>query len=172
MINSHSSHDDVIKWKHFLRNWPFVRGIHRSPVNSPHKGQWCGAFDVYFDLRPKKRLSKQSWGWWFETQSHPLCRHRNELHIWAHSLVTTPPEKALEHRKSTGTVLDMTFDMTSGDSFEYFTTPFSRTGNRKIVSIYLLKWFACDIDISSFYAVSFRDSKYDPDSTLPWFENV
>ena len=36
-------HDDVIKWKHFPRNWPFVRGIHRSPVNSPHKGQWCGA---------------------------------------------------------------------------------------------------------------------------------
>ena len=33
----------VIKWKHFLRNWPFVRGIHRSPVNSPHKGQWHGA---------------------------------------------------------------------------------------------------------------------------------
>ena len=24
----------------FSRNWPFVRGIHRSPVNSPHKGQW------------------------------------------------------------------------------------------------------------------------------------
>ena len=37
------SHDDVIKWKHFLRNWPFVRGIHRSPVNSPHKGQCRGA---------------------------------------------------------------------------------------------------------------------------------
>ena len=33
-------HDDVIKWKHFPRHWPFVRGIHRSPVNSPHKGQW------------------------------------------------------------------------------------------------------------------------------------
>ena len=36
-------HDDVIKWKHFPRNWPFVRGIHRSPVNSPHKGQRHGA---------------------------------------------------------------------------------------------------------------------------------
>ena len=36
-------HDDVIKWKHFPRNWPFVRGIHRSPMNSPHKGQWRGA---------------------------------------------------------------------------------------------------------------------------------
>ena len=36
-------HDDVIKWKHFPRYWPFVRGIHRSPVNSPRKGQWRGA---------------------------------------------------------------------------------------------------------------------------------
>ena len=29
--------------KHVSRYWPFVWGIHRSPVNSPHKGQWCGA---------------------------------------------------------------------------------------------------------------------------------
>ena len=36
-------HDDVVKWKYFPRYWPFVRGIHRSPVNSPHKGQWRGA---------------------------------------------------------------------------------------------------------------------------------
>ena len=39
----HRCHDDVIIWKHFPRYWPFVRGIHRSPVNSPHKGQWRGA---------------------------------------------------------------------------------------------------------------------------------
>ena len=38
-----TEHDDVIKWKHFPRYWPFVRGIHRSPMNSPHKGQWHGA---------------------------------------------------------------------------------------------------------------------------------
>ena len=37
------SHDDVIKWKHFPRCWPFVRGIHRSPLNSLQKGQWRGA---------------------------------------------------------------------------------------------------------------------------------
>ena len=36
-------HGDVIKWKHFLRCWPFVRGIHWSPVNFPHKGQLRGA---------------------------------------------------------------------------------------------------------------------------------
>ena len=39
----HLTHDDVIKWKYFLRYWPFVRGIHRSPVNSPRNGQWRGA---------------------------------------------------------------------------------------------------------------------------------
>ena len=36
-------YDDVIKWKYFPRYRPFVRGIHRSPVNFPHKGQWRGA---------------------------------------------------------------------------------------------------------------------------------
>ena len=40
---AHTKHDDVIKWKHFPRNWPFVRGIHRSRWIPPHKGQWRGA---------------------------------------------------------------------------------------------------------------------------------
>ena len=44
-ISTHARiiHDDVIKWNHFLRHWPSVRGIHRSPVNSPHKGHRRGA---------------------------------------------------------------------------------------------------------------------------------
>ena len=43
-----STYDDVIKWKHFLRYWPFVRGIHRSPLNSPQNGQWRGALMFSF----------------------------------------------------------------------------------------------------------------------------
>ena len=39
----HSSRDDVIKWKYFPRYWSFVWWIHRSLVNSPHKGKWRGA---------------------------------------------------------------------------------------------------------------------------------
>ena len=39
-------HDGVIKWKHFAHDLTFVRGIHRSQVNSPHKGQWHGAFSL------------------------------------------------------------------------------------------------------------------------------
>ena len=42
MSFQNSPHDDVIKWKHFPRYCAFVWGIHRSPVNSPHKGQWRG----------------------------------------------------------------------------------------------------------------------------------
>ena len=44
-------HDDVIKRKHFSRCWPFVRGIHRFPVNSPHKSQWCRALMFFICAR-------------------------------------------------------------------------------------------------------------------------
>ena len=47
---------------------------------------WC-----YFDLRPNKRLGKQSRGWWFETLSPPLWRHRNE--IWVSSNCTKPQHR-------------------------------------------------------------------------------
>ena len=38
------------------------------------------SFDIFLDLRLNKRLSKQSWGWWFETLSHPLWPHCNALY--------------------------------------------------------------------------------------------
>ena len=69
-------HVDVIKWKYFFTcYWPFVRGIQRSPVNSPHKRPVTRSVDVFSDLRLNKRLRKQSWDWWFETPSRSLWRH-------------------------------------------------------------------------------------------------
>ena len=65
-------HDDAIKWKYFPRYCPFVRGIHRWPVLSPHKGQRRGAL-IFFS----KRLSKQSRRCWFETPCCSLWRHCN-----------------------------------------------------------------------------------------------
>ena len=72
-------HDDVIIWEHFPRNWPFVRGIHLSPVDFPHKGQWRGAsmftlIYILLLLHPNKRLSKPSRRRWFETPLRPLWR--------------------------------------------------------------------------------------------------
>ena len=46
--NTLLSQDGVIKWKHFPRYWPFVWGIRRLPVNSPHKGQ--GHWVLMFSL--------------------------------------------------------------------------------------------------------------------------
>ena len=59
----------------FTRNWPFVWGIHR------YKGQWRGAlmFSLICVWINGSVLSKQSWGWWFETPSRPLWRHWNEI---------------------------------------------------------------------------------------------
>ena len=68
-------HDDVIKWKHRPRYWPLVRGIHRSLVNSPHKGQWRGALIFFLNLRLAKRLNKQLRRRWFKTSSRSLWRH-------------------------------------------------------------------------------------------------
>ena len=50
-----------------------------SPVTGefPTQRPMTRSFDVYFDLRPNERLSKQWWGWWFETLSRSLWRHRN-----------------------------------------------------------------------------------------------
>ena len=62
-------HDDVIKWKHFPRNWPFVRGIHRSPVNSPHKGQWRGV--LMFTL-----ICAPIYGWVNALEAGDLRRYR------------------------------------------------------------------------------------------------
>ena len=61
-------HDDVIKWKHFPRYWPFVRGIHRSPVNSQHKGQRRGA--LMFSL-----ICARINGWVNKGEAGDLRRH-------------------------------------------------------------------------------------------------
>ena len=74
-------HDDVIKCKHFPRYWPFVSGIHRSPVDYPHKKPVTLSVDVFFYLRLNKRLSKQSRRRrrWFEMPLRSLWRQSNDL---------------------------------------------------------------------------------------------
>ena len=47
------------------------------PGEFPAQRPVTRSFGVFFDLRLNKRLSKQSWGWWFEMLSRPLWRHCN-----------------------------------------------------------------------------------------------
>ena len=57
----------------------YLRRIYRSPVNSPHKGQWRGVLMFSLICALNKWFSKQSWGWWFETPLRSLWRHGNEM---------------------------------------------------------------------------------------------
>ena len=69
-LDHYCFHDANIKWKHFPRYWPFVRGIHRSPGNSPHNGQWCGA--LMFPL-----ICAWTSGWINNRDTGDLRRHRS-----------------------------------------------------------------------------------------------
>ena len=70
-------------WCHQMETFSALLAI--CAGNSPVRGEFptqrpmMRSFDFFFDLRPNKRLSKQSWGWWFETLSRPLWRQCNEV---------------------------------------------------------------------------------------------
>ena len=70
-------------WRHQIETFSALLAIYAG--NSPASGEFPAqrpvtrSFDVFFDLCLNKRLRKQSRGWWFETLSCPLWRHRNEI---------------------------------------------------------------------------------------------
>ena len=68
------NHDDVIKWKHFPRYSLFVRGIYRSPANSPYKGQWRGA--LIFSL-----ICAWAIDWVNNREAGDLRRHRAHYNV-------------------------------------------------------------------------------------------
>ena len=80
-------HDDAIKWKHLPRHWPFVRGIHRSPVNSPHKGQWRGALMF-------SQICAWISGWVNNREAGDLRRHRAHYDVIVMQQIITLPTGA------------------------------------------------------------------------------
>ena len=68
-------------WRHQMET--FSASLAICAGNSPVPGEYPSqrpvtrSFDVFFDLRLNKRLSKQSWDWWFETLLRPLWRRCN-----------------------------------------------------------------------------------------------
>ena len=71
-------------WRHQMETFSALPALFAG--NSPVTGEFPSqrpvtrSFDVFFDLRPNKRWSKQSWGWWFKTPPHSLWRHCN-VHV-------------------------------------------------------------------------------------------
>ena len=56
-------------------------GEFTGPGEFPTQRPVTRSFDVFFDLRLNNRLSKHSWGWWFETLSWSLWRHHNDNEV-------------------------------------------------------------------------------------------
>ena len=78
-----TSSNTTIWWRHQMETFSALLALcEGNPLVTsgfPSQRLVTWSFDVFFDLRLNKRLSKQSWGWWFETPSHPLWRHSNDL---------------------------------------------------------------------------------------------
>ena len=73
---------EITWWRHQMETFSALLAI--CAENSPVPGEFPAqrpvtrSFDVFSELRLNKRLSKQSWGWWFETLSCSLWRYRND----------------------------------------------------------------------------------------------
>ena len=76
-------HVIIPRWRHQMEKFSALLAL--CAGNSPVTGEFPSqrpvtrSFDVFFDLGLNKRLSKQSWGWWFETLSHQLWHHCNDF---------------------------------------------------------------------------------------------
>ena len=79
--NSHVNNCARSWWRHQMVTFSALLAI--CAGNSPVPGEFPAqrpvtrSFDIFYDLRLNKRLSKQSWSWWFETLSRPWWRHCN-----------------------------------------------------------------------------------------------
>ena len=98
-------------WRHQMETFSALLAI--CAENSPVPGEFptqrpmTRNFDVYFDLRPNKRLSKQSWGWWFETPLRPFWRHRNVILVKESAVFDQSLEKCRMRQKHSEYVFNL-----------------------------------------------------------------
>ena len=77
---SFSTRSIVSWWRHQMKTFSALLALCAGnlPVTGHRKRTLTRSFDVFFDLRLNKRLSKQSWGWWFESSADRRCSN----YIW------------------------------------------------------------------------------------------
>ena len=92
-------------WRHQMKTFSALLAlcVGNSSVTGefPTQRPVARSFDVFFDLRLNKRLSKHWWGWWFETPSRSLWRHCNELGTLAAKLLSGEYHKTWVNKNST-----------------------------------------------------------------------
>ena len=101
-LNSYIAHIDVIKWKHIPCYWTFVRKIHRSPMDSPNKGQWRGA--LKFSL-----ICAWTNGWVNNRNIGGLRRHRAQYDVTVMSCPYYWPSETISHCSDSIPMIIMAF---------------------------------------------------------------
>ena len=89
--NKHSTSQDTMMTSsngNIFRVTGPLCGEFTGPGEFPTQRPVTRSFDVCFDLRLNKRLSKHSWGWWFETLSWSLWRHHNDIALINHQTIS------------------------------------------------------------------------------------
>ena len=158
-----SRDDDVIKWIPFPLYWPFVRGIHRSPVNSPRKGQWRGALlfsSIYVWIN----------GWVNNGEAGDLRRYRahydvnvmNMAKYWRAPLVFLTRVYNLQHVRNQNSRMVIMY--LYGNRFLFYLNLLSGF----MSSIYCsLKWLTCELEYVD--KIIYRSSKHWWENTIrPW----
>ena len=140
-VLTNPSNNDVINWKYFPRYWPFVRGIHRSPVNSPHKGQWRGT--LMFSM-----ICTWVNGWVNTGEAGDLRRYR------AHYDVTVIPMKILSQMdRGWSGLLQLEFIIFARDSTRWY----------RYLAVEILNAFSCKktfVSRSKFWWIVFHESNW------------
>ena len=92
-IDRYMSHESAVRyqlsaplspwWRNQMKTFSALLAL--CAGNSPEIGDYPAqrpvmrSFDIFFDLRLNRRLSKQPWGWWFEPPSWSVWRHFNDF---------------------------------------------------------------------------------------------
>ena len=109
MCSMSQSQETIVNswWRHQMETFSALLAL--CAGNSPVAGEFLaqrpgmGSLDVFYDLSLNKRLSKQSWDWWFETLSHPLWRHCNVL---SHTMKSLSDRSYSDHPRISPHILE------------------------------------------------------------------
>ena len=103
----------VTWWRHQMETFSMLLAI--CPVNSSVTGEFhtqrpvTRSFDVFFDLHLNKRLSKQWWGWWFETKKNQIECFRTLTAVWIHRGLQNDAENLKGHRRGALSIFEIIF---------------------------------------------------------------
>ena len=143
-------HDDVIKWKHFPHYWPFVRGIHRSPVHTPHKGQWrgalifsliCAQLNVWVNNREAGDLRRYRTHYDVNVRAVGNLYHYIRYTFWIYMQMYNTATRGCFYWNGLILIPAWINNHMPGTVWAEITNPFANSSGATVLSFEMFKWF-------------------------------